>query len=153
MIIAPPNTPSFYSMLLQKDAAEFVISLASDLSKDELKNVIKRVLVSSSDFSSDVSATLELQSSLNELKQQLYSDLEVKENFNPLYLPHEKDLYDCIEVKDNGDVYSKGFNGPFVVMTGDISDEDGTLIESKVMFREFTIPEFEDAMNISTLIS
>lgn len=149
MITPPYKTDCFYSVNLKDSAAQFMAKVFAPLTSKD----ISAVLVTSIDFSSDVEATNELQSSISAIMKQL---LPVSEQatpkivFNPMYLPNmHTELLNGIEFDSDGDITSiAGFSNPFITMTLKAgSEEYPQLIEARVNFKQFELPSANKLLN------
>lgn len=149
-MITPPNgTPSFYAAILEKPAAEFLVSLLAP--QFVRGGDIKEAMITSMDFNNDVEATVELQTAVKEIADNLidfHQEIDTAERFNPLFLPKTKDLYDLVEVNDDGEITTiDGFQNPFVVMYSKTSIENHpNVIEGRVVYRQFALPPLHESL-------
>lgn len=152
MITPPDSTSCFYSAHFEKSAAQFMIGLLAEsfASSDD----VSQVLITSTDFKSDVEATVELQDGLDEVSCNIVdSDDEVEfiTKYNPIFLPSDFNLLDFAELDDKGDITSvDGFTSPFISMMTSISTpEMPNIIEAKVMYKQFDLPPLHTSLDTS----
>ncbi len=143
MITPPLSAPSFYTAIFEGDAAKFVVGLvAESFAKND---DIKQVMVTSQDFTNDISAIVELEESTREVVSHLVDADEIIDTvvkYNPLFLPHAESLHDVVETDEEGDIISvDGFSNPFSVMTMKHSvPEHPNVVEAKVVYKQFDLP-------------
>lgn len=156
MITPPFKNPIFYSLLLEKSAAQYVIGLvAESFAKND---DIEQVMVTSQDFTSDVEATVELQTGAQEIASNLVDvdeEFDCTAKYNPMYLPFNENIYDVVEVDDEGDVVEvAGFKNPFITMTLQYSLENQpNVIDAKVLYKQFNLPALHTALENKELVS
>lgn len=149
MITPPFKSPVFYTLLLEKPAAQFIVGLvASSFAKNE---DIEQVMVTSQDFTSDIEATVELQTGAQEIASNLVDvdeQFDCATKFNPMYLPNKENIYEAVEVDDEGDVIEvDGFKNPFIAMTLQYSLENHpNVIDAKVTYKQFALPPLHAAL-------
>jgi len=157
MIEAPLNSPVFYVSFLTKDAATFT---AGTLIQDKsVLDDIEACMITSNDFISDIEAFNNLELSEKAvLDSIIHFEKEISTNteFNPIFLPKQGDLIDLVETNDNGDIISiGGFSSPYIAMNRDITFNDDSIIQSKVIYKEFELPNLYTfvSKNESTVLS
>ena len=149
-MITPP-TSSFYVAMFKEQAARFVVSLlAPSFGKN---SDVMDVMVTSKDFVSDVQAIVELQDSTSEIAGHMVEideELNVITKFNPLFMPKTGNLYDVVDVDDEGDVVSiDGFENPFTSMTIKYSVHDcQDFINARVVYRQFELPSLHTSLEV-----
>jgi hypothetical protein len=149
MITPPFSTPSFYTALLEHDAARFVVGLitTNNAGKD-----IEQVLITSHDLPSDMHATNELRAGTDEVISHLLDEGEEADtevHFNPMYLPVLKnDLFDKVELDSDGDITAvDGFGNPFISMALKLSIPDFPgIIDAKVNYKQFELPAMNEML-------
>lgn len=143
MITPPESTSCFYTAFFEKTAAQFVVGLlAESFSRN---NDIEQALITSKDFPSDIECINELKNAVEDVSANIVLDddeIEIITRFNPIFLPKESDLYDVVDLNDEGDVIAiDGFASPYITMSLAVStDEMANIIEGKVIYRQFNLP-------------
>lgn len=145
MITPPQNQPVFYSALLEETAASFVLGLLAPQSA--MFGDVEQVMVTSLDFTSDITATVELKEAAQEIAFHLVDideEIDVAEKYNPIYLAKKGDkIYDDVVIDHEGDIIEiQGFADPFVTMSLNVSIEDApNVISAKVKYKQFQLDD------------
>jgi hypothetical protein len=143
MITPPLNVKSYYTALFEKPAAaELMKFVAPAFSGD-----VKQVLVTSTDMTSDIEAIIECQAVTNRIAA-LVGEADASITYNPIYLPHKKDLSDQVEVDSDGDITTiAGFGNPLIsAHLKHATEENPTLIDAKVCYKPFEFPELREVV-------
>jgi hypothetical protein len=153
MIVPPISTQSFYTALLEKNAAQFIVNL---LSPSNIQDV-DQVLIVSQSINSDVQATNELLYGVNEVMLNIANmdeHIETTVMYNPLYLP-KADTLAAVDFDNNGNILTvDGFASPFISMTIKTNiKEQPPLIDAKVNYKQFELPMIANLENKHTLLS
>lgn len=141
-MITPP-TECFYIVYAEGSAIERVMA---NISKRAAADITLAVLISK-DFTDDMTATIELDQAVEQLKSSLNGELIEHVEYNPLYVPSSQD--DIDEVLD-GDVDSNDFDfigldgDPFTLKMMYIASSEVDLIDAKIAYRPFNLPGYEE---------
>ena len=158
-MITPPETAScFYSAHFEQSAAQFMIGLLAE--SFAVCDDVNQVLITSTDFRSDIEAASELRCGLEEVSVNLVdddADIEFITKYNPIFLPNVANLLDIAELDDKGDIIMiDGFASPYISMMTSVStDETPNIIEAKVLYKQFELPalHIELGVNKEVLLS
>lgn len=137
-MITPP-TDCFYIVRAEGEAVEHIMA---SLSMSAMADITVAVLISK-DFSDDMSATIELDQTVEALKSTLGNNLIERVVHNPLYFPSSQD--DIDEVLD-GEIGSDNFSfvgldgNPYTLKTVNVAVGELGLIEAKVACKPFDLP-------------
>ena len=144
MITPPLNTQSFYSVLLDAKASAAVLKVLVDP-----EDCIENMLVTSTDFSSDIEAMAECQQAVDRVAVAVQAkDVDRAVEFNPLYLPRAEDLFTQVEFDSDGDIVKvAGFTNPFVAATVKLSAEElPEFANATICWKQFELPPVKEIL-------
>lgn len=147
MITPPVGTESYYTAMLETDAARYVINL---LVGEAAAQDVAHVMLTSKDMGSELEAAHELRTGA-EIVIGAVSSGEVpviNMNFNPLYLPNIE-TFQHMDVDEEGDIIEiDGFQNPFIAVTFKVQNENQrTSIDCKINWKQFTLPDMHEMIN------
>lgn len=144
MITPPLSTHSFYNVLLDKKAGAAALKTLVDAD-----DFVENVLVTSTDFTSDIEAMVECQLAVDRVAAVVEAkDIDRKIDFNPLYLPRADDLFTQVEFDSDGDIVKvAGFTNPFISATVKLSAEElPEFISASVCWKQFELPPVKEIL-------
>lgn len=152
MITPPAFVPCFYTVLFEKPASPQLMKLMAPTKGGD----IEQVLVTSKDISSDIMAVHELENGVNQVVAGLAVSVDRQHTFNPIYLPMDpNDLAEKLEVDKDGDIQAvAGFGNPYISSHLQLSTEERPdMIDGKVCFKQFPLPQFTEMVEKQPLLS
>ena len=137
----------FFTALLVGDAAKEVVTAISPSTASD----IEQVQVTSTDFSSDITALISFDASMNHLEQTLGSEqVSRREDFNPLYLPNGLEALDeLVDGNEKSDhLRFTGFGGnPFVIKLIKLDYNEETMAAAELQYHPFELPSYSEIIH------
>lgn len=152
MITPPSFVPCFYTVLFEKPATPQLMKLMAPTKGGD----IEQVLLTSKDIGSDVQAVHELEQGVDKVVAGISVSVDRQHLFNPIYLPmNPNDLAAKLEIDKDGDVHAvDGFSNPYISSHLQLSTEERPdMIDGKVCFKQFPLPQFNEMVEKQPLLS
>ena len=144
-------SPAFYFLRINGEAAELLTSLISPKTMLDIKDAV----IVSKEFTNEIEPINELDAAINTLKAGLATtDLQVSEEFNPLYYPCSEERIDealDVELKSDRVSFNAMEGNPFHATRIELSSNGETTIQAGVVFQPFDLPGYESIMEARQL--